>query len=321
MYSITLSPVALFQIIKDIKMGPAVDHAHGRLYGMPSDENGKIEVTHAFPNYSKKEYSTRTGDQNISDDYKKNAIDHIKAYKKFNVDKENVGWYTSQSCGRRFDFKDLNEQFNCQNESGASYFCLVVDLSESSLSLRAFGINDQAMAHLNKIKNNYHPYVDESMYFENLLLEYPVSFSLSALDQEITTQILSSFNLIADVFRLRDPSAFEGNVPIVTEAIDDVESNLRSFTNEKRLMKNNRTDRENWLKERRQTNENREKKGLSPLPEDEVNEVYPLRMPSNKNDVISQLYKFNANSAALREELDEEVTKMKALVALGETKQ
>ena len=246
--SVTISPAALFQIIKDIKNGPGVDHAQGRLYGMPSDgrDDCPIEVTHAFPNYSKKEFGQGSRPDNITsiNDEKSFSLDHMKAVKKLNFDAENVGWYTSQSCGRRFNFKDLAYHQSFQKED-PTYFCLVVDLSESSLSLRAFRISDRAMEYIEKthgLSDNL-PYIDESMFFNNLLEEYNVSFSLSRLDMEITTFILSSFNLIADVFKLRDPSTFEGNVPLVSEAIDEIENNMNFFSSEKNEMRKIKNER------------------------------------------------------------------------------
>lgn len=319
MCSITLSPTALFQIIKDIKMGQA-DHsqgAQGRLSGMPSDGKGSpIEVTHAFPD-SRRDFQTNTNEEEIENF----AKSHLQKIKKLNFDTENVGWYTSQNCGRRLNFKDLNKQHQYQ-KNDSSFFCLVVDISGSSLSLRAFRISDKAMAFLegkDTSKDSF-PVIDESMYYKELLQEYDVSFSLSPLDQVITTEILSSFNLIADVFRLRNPSTFQGNVPIIADSIDNIEKSLRDFTSEKHKIKFNANQREKWLQERRQTNLKREAKGLASLPEDEVDEVYPVPNPSNKLEFISNLYQFNSYSSALHEELDEEITKMEALINLGAEK-
>lgn len=317
MCSITLSPTALFQIIKDIKMGSS-DHGQGRLSGMPSDGQGSpIEVTHAFPDYGKKDYSASTNEEEVE----KFAKNHLRQIKKLNFDNENVGWYTSQNCGRRLNFKDLNKQHQYQ-KNDSSFFCLVVDLSGSSLSLRAFRISDKAMAFLEGKDTSKDSFsvIDESMYYKELLQEYDVSFSLSPLDQVITTEILSSFNLIADVFRLRNPSTFQGNVPIIADSIDNIEKSLKDFTSEKHKIRNNAVQREKWLQERRQTNIKREAKLLPPLPEDEVDTVLPVPNPSNKLEFMSNLYQFNANSSALHEELDEEITKMEALVNLGAEK-
>ena len=324
MSKITISPAALFQIIRDVKMGPSQD-TQGRLYGMPSDGEGSpIEVTHAFPDYSRKELGRQTGEQNTSndEDVKNFARAHLKRVKQLNFDGENVGWYTSRNCGRRMAFKDITDQQEYQKEE-SSYFCLVVDLSQSSLSLRAFRINEQAMQFLQgkSTAKDIFPVIDETMYFDNLLQEYEVSFCLSPLDQVITTEILSSFNLIADVFRIRDPSTFDKNVTTVADSIDSIEKDLKEFTTEKHKIRNNAKERDSWLKERRANNKKREAKGLPPLPEDEVDIVHPLTQPSNKIDVISQIYQYNANSAALHQELDEEITKIEALVNLGTEEQ
>lgn len=319
MSSIKISPTALFQIIKDINMGPSTDHAQGRLYGMPSDGQGSpIEVTHAYPDYKKDHNRASHEHDSINSEETDNFTrTHLKNMKKVNYDDENVGWYTSQNCGRRMSFEDLTEQQGHQRDD-SSYFCLVVDLSGSSLSLRAFRIHENAMKYLENKDTNKDIFstIHESMFFDNLLQEYNVSFDLTPLDQIITSQILSSFNLIADVFRLRNPITFQNNVSSVNNSFDKIEKSMKDFNREKNTIKQKNIEYEKWNQERIQTNIKREAKGLPPLPEDDSDAPHPPE-PSNKINFISQLYQFSANSMALQEELGEEITKMDALIHLG----
>ncbi|KAH0790331.1 Eukaryotic translation initiation factor 3 subunit H [Histomonas meleagridis] len=325
--SVTLSPAALFQIIKDIKMGPSSDFSTGRLYGMPSDGNGApIEVTHTFPNFSRLYPKRPTEEQDIKNydaDVEKFTIDHLNNVQKLNYDLENVGWYSSRNCGRRFDFNDLPAQYFAQKRD-SSYFCLVVDMSCSTLSLRAFRIKDEAMNYLSK-----HPFgideeipnIDNSMLFDNLLQELNVSFKLTKLEETIVNQILSSFSLVTDVFHLRDHSSFESHIPDIADKIANINDELNYSIKDAEKVRENHAQRNAFIKERRETNEKRAARGLPPLPEEEVDYAVPLIVPCNKVKSISDIYTFNSKSAALRAEMEEETTKISVLTALGNANQ
>ena len=323
---VTLSPTALFQIIKDIKMGPSIEYSSGRLYGMPSDEDGSsIEVTHAFTNFSRKFSKKPTDEQDLKDynsDIDKFTKEHLINVGQLNYDIENVGWYTSRNCGRYFSFKDLTQQYYSQKED-SSFFCLVVDMSASTLSLRAFRIKDKAMNYLseNQFGVEYDvPYIHQSMLFENLLEEFPVSFKLTNLEQSILNQILSSYSLVTDVFRLRDHKTFESHMPDIADSMTNISDELNYCVDDAAKVKENQAKRDAYLRERRETNKKRVARGLSPLPEEDVDYDIPLRKQCNKVNAISDIYTFNAKSAALRAEMEEEITKISVLTALDNDK-
>lgn len=325
---VKLSPTALFQIIKDIKMGPSVEYSSGHLYGMPPDDTDpSIEVTHAFPDFSRKFTKRPTDEQDLRDykaDINRFTKDHLNSVcTKLNYDTENVGWYTSRNCGRYFSLKDLSEQYKTQKEE-SSFFCLVVDMSSSTLSLRAFRIKDAAMAYLseNQFGVEYDvPVIDDSMRFENLLEEFPVSFKLSNLEHVILNQILSSYSLVTDVFRLRDHKKFESHMPDIADSMTNISDELNYCIEDAAKVRDNRERRAAYIKERKETNKKRVERGLAPLSEDDVNYDIPLRKQCNKVNPITDIYTFNAKSAALRAELEEEITKISVLTALDNDKQ
>ena len=290
---------------------------------MPSDGNGApIEVTHTFPNFSRLYPKRPTDEQDIrsyDSDVEKFTIEHLNNVKKLNYDHENVGWYSSRNCGRRFDFNDLSAQYQAQKRD-SSFFCLVVDMSCSTLSLRAFRIKDEAMTYLST-----HPFgvdkeipnIDNSMLFDNLLQELNVSFKLSKLEETIVSQILSSFSLVTDVFHLRDHSSFESHIPDIADSIVSINDELNYCVRDAEKVRANIAQRNAFIKERRETNERRAARGLPPLSEEDVNDKVPKLVPCNKVRSISDIYTFNSKSAALRAEMEEETTKISVLTALG----
>jgi hypothetical protein len=244
---IRVSPVALFEMIKDIRMGPSIPEARGNLYGMPADpENPQtwIEVTSAFPEYSRKFANQKPNELQQHDyiaDVRAFTREHLKDIKSLGMDGYDVGLYTSRNAGRRLAADDIRHLYDRQKEIPQS-FCLVVVLDNSSISVRAFRISATSLEYLERtdyFTRQDAAHIDKEMLFANLIVEVSVSYQLSPLEQMILQQMLGNFNLIADVFRLRDLATLQPEMRNFTDTMDDlVESLFKNSNDQKKLEAN-----------------------------------------------------------------------------------
>jgi len=330
---VLISPVALFQIIKDIRLGPArrEDDSCGSLYGLPCDiENAKssIEVTYAFPEYSRKfghqkptEQSTDQQRQEYVDDVEKFTHEHLKDIQDLNFDTYPVGSYTSRNAGRRLASEDIEHLYQHQKEF-PQYFYLVVVLDYSSLSVRAFRISDASLSYLerkNYFEKQYVSSIESEMLFSNLIVELSVSFKLTELEQMILEGMLGSYNLVADVFRLRNLSTMDKEMNQLTDVMDKLSDELGRVSEDKDKLRVNREERERWLSERRALNARRRYQRQPELPESEIDVFVPELQPIGKHPNIWSIYQYNAKSTGLSAEIEEEATKIEALLALGKS--
>jgi hypothetical protein len=322
---IRVTPVALFQIIKDIRMGPSIPEARGNLYGMPADPddpNSWIEVTSAFPEYSRKFANQKLNElqqQDYVDDVLAFTREHLADAKRLEMDVYDVGLYTSRNAGRRLAADDIKLLYDRQREAPQS-FCLVVVLDHSSISVRAFRISPASLEYLDRTAyfvDPKPPQIDKEMLFENLIVEVSVSYQLTPLEERILQQMLGNFNLIADVFRLRDLATLQPEMRNFTDTMDDLADLLRKVGADHARLLANRQAREQWLKEKREMNARRRAHNQPELPESAVDDEIPKEQPSSKHPVIWHTYQYNAKSQALNAEVQEEQTKITALLALG----
>jgi hypothetical protein len=329
---VLVSPVALFQIIKDIQMGPINKEGHGSLFGMPADINdpsSSIEVTHAFPSYSPKFRDPRqkltdpAQQQQYADDVARFMRAHLADVKRLSFDTYDVGTYTSISAGRRLSAADIQDLYERQREFPQAFY-LVVVLENASLSVRAFRISDVSLAYLETtdyFEKGAPTFIEEPMLFRNLIVELSVSFALTPLEETILEGMLSNYNLVADVFRLRNPGTMKDAMRQFTYTMDELITELGRIGEDREKLSANREKREQWVAER--TAAVARKKGKkAPTQEDparDVEAVIPKIKPMNKHYAIWHIYQCNARSAALSAEFGEEKTKMLALLALGKT--
>ena len=114
---VQLSPVALFQIIKDIKMGPSRGYCTGTLFGVPCDPtqmdaDHPIEVTNAVPDFSSQGLQLsecekdRADYKRYCDDVSRSTDAHARALAALNMDIVHVGSYTNRNSASilHFDF-------------------------------------------------------------------------------------------------------------------------------------------------------------------------------------------------------------------------
>jgi hypothetical protein len=129
------------------------------------------------------------------------------------------------------------------------------------------------------------------------------------------------YNLVADVFRFRNPATMKDAMRQFTYTMDELVSELGRIGEDGEKLSANREKRERWVAER--TAALTRKKGKkAPTQEDparDVEAIIPKVRPMNKHYVIWHTYQCNARSAALNAEFGEDKTKMLALLALGKT--
>jgi hypothetical protein len=322
---IRVTPVALFQIIKDIRMGPSIPEARGTLYGLPADPAiplSPIEVTSAFPEYSRKFANQKLSELQHDDyveDVRKFTRDHLKDVKKLVIDTYGVGFYTSRNAGRRLAADDIRLLYDHQKEDPQS-FCLVVVLDNSSISVRAFRISPSSLDYLERtdyFARAEPPHIDREMLFANLIVEVSVGYQLTPLEQMILQQMLGNFNLIADVFRLRDVATLQPEMRHFTDTMDELSDSLVKVADDQQRLSENREARAQWLRERRELNARRKAYNQPELPESAIDDEVPKERPCSKHPVIWHTYQYNAKSQALNAEVQEEQTKITALLALG----
>lgn len=299
-------------------MGPSSTYSRGFLFGMPSDP---IEVTHAFPEYSRKFVQKSKDDEQQQLEWKQDtesfAHEHLKNVIRLRYDSANVGWYTTYNSGSRLHIEDLRDQYLRQIDD-PSAICLVINLSSSSLSLRAFRVSESAMTYLQNhdLTDDDNSFIDESMLFTNIIEELEVSFTKTPLESIILSRMLSEYNLIADVFNLRDLNSFHGQLNGVADELDSINTHIQKYSSDKEKFAEDIQLRKEWKKERQETNRQRKQRGLQPLPED-VDAAIEQFVPENKKQAIFDLYSFHSTSVALKSELVEETTKITSLMALG----
>lgn len=237
---VEIAPVALFQIIKDIKMGPSRGFSSGSLYGVPCDPDNldtahPIEVSHAFPDFSRNGYQ-RIDCEKVEEEFiryvgdvKRNTEEHLLAVRKLNMDQKWLGTYTSRNSSSVLSFDDLKCLYDDQKDDPYA-FKLIVTLSEQSISFRAFRFSQEALDYLEKSRffaeNSQISKVDSAMLFQNMLVSVPVRFRRNEIDDLMLDEMLASFNLIGDVFRLRNMAALKAETDL-SEALDGLTDDVK----------------------------------------------------------------------------------------------
>ena len=316
--TITISPRAIFEIVKDIQVGRNGAESSGYLYGLPDDP---IEVTSAFPSYSPKAEPPENADPAVKEDYnlsihnfQKQHLDELKIH---NCDSEHVGRYTSRHVGGRIHMRDLSIQFQDQLKSPL-LFTLVVTINGSSLSTRAFRVSDSTAQFMKENNIDQIGYIDEKFFFDNFVKELKVNFTQTPLDQALIQEMLGRFNLISDVFRLRDMSSLQGQMINIYESLDNIATEVNKATTEKIKIEENRRKREQWIQDRKEKNAQRKARKQELLSLDEVDDKIEKLKQQPKRDAIDYIYDFRARAEATAEELDDEKVKIQTLQILSQ---
>jgi hypothetical protein len=291
----------------------------------PNDPRSVIEVTAAFPDSASRVLHKLPSEQQqaeFSNAVREATRTHLRAMRKLNGDTYNVGWYTSHNAGRRLAADDIRVLYLRQQERPQA-FGLVVDIDDASISVRAFAISQSSMEYLERTQyfERLDPtQIDEEMLFKNLIVPIPVTFQLTPLEQMVLDQMLESFNLIADVFRLRNMVTMKKDLDNLTDTMDELNEHLGKAAEDKGALNANRLKRAEWLRERQETNEKRRLRQLPELPLEDLDTEVPLHRPISKHPIIYHTYQYNAKSTALAVAVEEEKTKITALTALGDAK-
>lgn len=317
--SVTISPRAIFEIIKDIQSGRSGSDAQGYLYGLPENP---IEVTSAFPTYSLKAEPAETADEAVKEEYRNSIINfqktHMDELKALYCDYEHVGRYTSRNVGGRIHFRDLNRQWEDQVENSSLLFTLVVTINGSSLSTRAFRVSPEAVEFMKQNDINEIGYIDEVFFYNNFVQELNVSFALTKLDEALIQEMLSKFNLISDVFILRDMNLMHNQMLQIYDSLDKITQDVKNANIDKLQIEENRAKRKEWIEERKEKNLSRIAHKLEPLPLEDVDKEIPKREQSRKRDAIDNIYEFKARADAILAELKDEKIKINTLNLLSE---
>jgi hypothetical protein len=146
-----------------------------------------------------------------------------------------------------------------------------------------------------------------------------VTFKLTKLEQAILDKMLRSFNLIADVFQIRDLTTLKGQMADLTDTMDELNDHLKIAAEDKVRLAANQEARDAWVQERREINQKRKARNIQELPESDVDTAVPKERPTSKHPIIWHTYQYHAKSAALRTAMEEEKTKISALGTLGNT--
>ncbi|EAX88751.1 hypothetical protein TVAG_105990 [Trichomonas vaginalis G3] len=316
--SITISPRAIFEIIKDIQSGRSGSDAQGYLYGLPENP---IEVTSAFPAYSLKAEPSETADDIVKEEYRNSIKNfqktHLEELKALNCDYEHVGRYTSRNVGGRIHFRDLNRQWEEQVETSSDLFTLVVTINGSSLSTRAFRVSEEACEFMKEHDINEIGYIDPVFFYDRFVQELQVTFALTKLDEALIQEMLSRFNLISDVFILRDMNAMQDQMIQIYDSLDKIKDEVTKATADKFKIEENRAARKQWVDERKEKNLSRIAHKLEPLPLEDVDKEIPKLDQSRKRDAIDNIYDFKARADAILAELKDEEKKIDTLSSLS----
>ena len=320
---IHLSPLALFQVVKDIQSGSGLYH-DGVLIGIPADprlEEAPIEVSSAYPVNTSRFISNDLTDQQREEAKKateRDEINHLKRLKRGGFDCQIVGLYTSRNFGRALDFEDVKDLFDKQKRE-PNMFYLVVDIIPTSISVRAFRLSDVALHYVveSRFDSATINAVPDCMLFENFIVELPVEFLLTELDQQLLNQMIDSHNLVADVFHIRNLDSFAGEVSDVASAITSIDEQAEITIKNNKEVEDNIEARKKWIADTNETNAKRQQSGLSPIPLTNLDASVPPIYQSDKKLAITALYKYTATTGALREQLQDEQRKLNVLAALA----
>lgn len=315
---VTISPRAIFEIVKDIQVARYGPEAKGYLYGYP---DSPIEVTSAFPTYSVKTEPAENADPSIKEEYIASVQNfqktHIEELRRLNFDGEHVGRYTSCNVGGRITFNDLYRQYEDQMDSPI-LFTLVVAINGTSLSARAFRVSPRAVEFMKDNNINEIGYIDETFFYENFVQELSVKFVLTELDKALVQEMLGRFNLISDVFKLRDLSTMQNQMLSIYESLDNITNEVGKATSDKYRIEENREKRRLWIEDRKEKNLQRIAHKLEPKPLEDVDDEIPKLKQAPKRDAIDCIYEFKARAEATASELEDEKTKIATLQALSE---
>ena len=316
--SITISPRAIFEIVKDIQVGRNGSESKGFLYGLPDDP---IEVTSAFPEYSPKAEPPDNADPAIKEDYNNSVQSfqkaHLEELKKHNCDSEHIGFYTSRHVGGRLHMSDLYRQFQAQLNYPL-IFTLVVTFNGSSLSTRAFRVSDSTEAFMKENNIDQIGHIDEKVFFDNFVKELKVNFKMEELDKALIQEMLGRFNLISDVFRLRDMSTLQDQMLNIYESLDNIATEVNKAVQDQVKIKENRRRREQWIRERNEKNALRKQRKQELLSLDDVDEQIEKVKQESKRKAIDYIYDFRARAEATADELDDEKVKIQTLQTLSQ---
>ena len=309
---IKISPVALFEIIKNIKNG-GNSESMGYLYGMWSDP---IELTNAIPVYpalipgsKREEFSKNDSDQTK---FQKNCLKNLKS---FNYDYSHVGFYTSKSYGGKPSFKDILELIYRIQKETPYFFGLFVDISSINLIVRAFRLSKEALNYLKNPQKGDLEFIPPCLTYENIIQELEIIFEPSPLESAILSEMLTKFKIISDVFTLTNLNSFETKLTELFEQLDTTTNNLQSFLEDYEITKQNKQKRELWIKERIEKNKIRQSKGDTLLSLD-VDEEIPEKRLNDKNVPLHQLFNYRAKSDSLNNLFVDEKKKIEVLLSL-----
>lgn len=145
MAQISVTPLPLLQILKEIKSGTRSHFREGILYGLPADPYDKqslIEITHSFPtsNFRLGQYDQTP----VEKDDQKAALNrakktHLDLVKEINYDTVEVGKFTSRHNENKIAFEDIRSLFYSQQKN-PNYFYLVVVPSASAVNIHAYRV-------------------------------------------------------------------------------------------------------------------------------------------------------------------------------------
>lgn len=108
--------------------------------------------------------------------------------------------------------------------------------------------------------------------------------------------MLGDFNLIADVFGLRDVATLQPEMRHFTDTMDKLSDSLVKVADGRQSLIENREARAQWMKERRELN--------------------ARRKAYNQSELLWHTHQSDAKSQALNAEVQEEQTKIVTLLAL-----
>jgi len=198
----------------------------GSLLGMMLDDDGILEITHAFPFPEQKDNG---GDKNM--DGHEYQLEMMKMLREVNVDNNCVGWYQSMLTGSYSTSTLVENQQGYQTDLSPNAVVLLYDpqqTNKGNLVLRAYRLSRECMELLSTQQKNV--FLSPSKFFEEIPVYMKNNGLTTAMLYELSQRSnVDHFNCDFEQFNLDKDSYIEKNLELMCNWVDDLANEQYKF--------------------------------------------------------------------------------------------
>eukprot|EP00794_Sanderia_malayensis_P004651 gene4651-5259_t len=272
--------VALKIIRHCYEEGPS-EIAQGVLLGLVVDK--KLEITNCFP------YPRSDEDDQDEVQYQ---IEMMRKLRDVNVDHLHVGWYQSTYLGSFLNKNFVESQYNYQSSIEESVVLVYDPLKtlQGMMSFSAYRLTPLLMELYRSGERVFTPegLAKKGVSYNNLFEEVPVVIKNSNLACTLLCEVEEMSNIIdTDSFlSLATGSYLEKSVQLLMEGVDELCQDAQKLHNYQRNNARQQQQIEAFKAKRAAENDQREKRGEQPLPEDDITKIFRPIPPTPRLDNV-----------------------------------